>query len=151
MKKSIINILTKHGYNPIDSNNESIINEIDSILENPALNIEMCDSKLLWKRKRNGFKYNLKIILYTKPKGWIIDEERFVNMGNPLELAFIHKMLLDFLKRNNLKYEGNSHVNIATEISDNYWGDNNYDDDSFSEKNIMRDLQKGDGYKHGLD
>jgi hypothetical protein len=144
-KKTIIQLLNNHGYNPKDINNESLINEIDSILENPHLSIEICNKGQVWMDKKTKFRYNLKLILYTKPKGWIIDEKKFVYMGNPIELSFIHKMLNEFIKGENKKFGGN-------EYSKKSFDDNNVnDDDSFSEKNIMRDLERGEGYKHGLD
>jgi hypothetical protein len=140
MNNSIINLLNQNGYYPTDVDEEIII-KIDSLLENPRLRVELCDRKLVWVEKKSRFKYNMKLLLLD---GWIIDEKRYINLGKDVKLSFIHKQIYDFIERENIKFlDQNS--NLENER------DENPDDDEFSERNIMRDLENGEGYKHGLD
>jgi hypothetical protein len=143
MSNSIINLLNQKGYYPIDVDDEIII-KIDSLLENPKLKVELCDRKLVWTERKSRFKYNMKLLLLTKPDGWIIDETRYIYLGKDVKLSFIYKKIYDFIERENIKYlDRNSNFQ-----NDKY---ENSDDDEFSERNIMRDLENGEGYKHGLD
>ena len=143
MSNSIINLLNQKGYYPIDVDDEIII-KIDSLLENPKLKVELCDRKLVWTERKSRFKYNMKLLLFTKPDGWIIDETRYIYLGKDVKLSFIYKKIYDFIERKNIKYlDRNSNFQ-----NDKY---ENSDDDEFSERNIMRDLENGEGYKHGLD
>lgn len=150
MKHSIINLLSENGYTIKNIDDTDLIKKINTLLENPNLKIEMCNFKYVWKRK-NGFKYNLKLILFTKPSGWIVDEERFVNMGNEdIDLTFIYNMIVDFINRKNLKYFKNGNK-VSTSNNNNLLSSNDTDEDPYSERSIMKDLENGEGYKHGLD
>jgi hypothetical protein len=141
MKVSIIELLNKNNFNTNHFNDETLVKKIDLMLENQSLKVELCDSKFVWKRKKNNFKYNMRLTLFTKPNGYVIDEERFVYLSpDSSELSFIHDMINDFINRKNLKYLKNRKPDLDT-----------HEDDPFSEKNIMKDLSKGEGYNHGLD
>jgi hypothetical protein len=138
MKDSIISLLTKHGYSTEESKNDPYITEIDKLMENPYLKIEVCKKGYEWKRKNSSFTYNMKFILFTTPNGFIIDKKGVLSFRTePLSVYHIYKSLIDFLSSKNLRFR-NKQDSYSVE-------------DPYSERNVMRDLERGDGYKHGLD
>jgi hypothetical protein len=137
MKDSIISLLTKHGYSTEESKNDPYIKEIDKLMENPYLKIEVCKKGYEWKRKNGSLTYNMKFTLYTTPNGFIVDKQGFLSFRTePISVYHIYKSLNEFLSNKNLKFRTNQ--------------DSYSVEDPYSERNIMRDLERGDGDKHGL-
>lgn len=139
MKRSILKILNSKEFSTFHYKDEDeIIKRIDELLENNKnLTFELCNHGQAWMNKRRRFKYNMKIQIMN---GLIIKEETYVYLSRNYSMYFLATIIEKMLSGKIKKYN-----DLQTPSNDDY------DEDPFSERSIMRDLMRGEGYKHGLD
>lgn len=140
MNRSILEMLRAEGYDTskYDSDNPAVI-KINEMLKNEHLGVYICDSKMVWVRK-NGYQYNMKLLMCQDTNRIFIDRKRFVYMEKELNLYSVSNIIESFIlnryQEDYYRYHRKSY---------------DIDNDSFSERNIMRDLERGEGEKHGFD
>lgn len=192
MKHSILDTLSKHGYETQHLIDDPLIIKIDELIKNNnCLSVTFTDDGIVLLKKKLKYKYNIKFQILNKPNGWIIRDELLGKMGIPINSSYIYEGIVKILNRNenntNLsdeelrimkekkELEDERHTKALKEHllnqinknknnlppkpdkeiykdyinpSDNF--ENPIDDDPFSERSIMRDLENGEGEKHGF-
>jgi hypothetical protein len=138
MERSIIKLFENQGrcFNEYDV---EVVNRIDNLINNKLLGIEISPKGKVWTTK-NRFQCNVILTLHKDENHIFVDEKRFVYVRDN-DFVFFEKVLKSFLFGEEKKYDKSSFQNDKSDV----------DGEDESEQTIMRDLEKGEGYKHGLD
>ena len=138
MERSIIKLFESQGrfFTEYDID---VVNRIDTLINNKLLGIEISPKGKVWTTK-DRFQCNVILTLYKDENHIWVDEKRYVYVRHN-DFVFFEKVLKSFLIGEERKFDKSSFEN------------NKSDDDGedVSEQTIMRDLEKGEGHKHGLD